>query len=125
MQQILVFLLTFWTNWLVDEAIPEAWFKKFKAVLSAIKIVFVLAFISAITLFFLTLEPSLTLLIKIVSLPTSLKAALQKSNPAIIPFWFAIIWTLAFLFLKLIKFVVISPPGLRSSSRAFLTTDLI
>ena len=75
--------------------------KEFKAVLSAIKIVFVLAFISAITLFFLTLDPSLTLLIKIVSLPTSLKAALQKSKPAIIPFCFAIIFALVFLFLKL------------------------
>ena len=100
---------------------PDAWLRKFKPVLSAIKIVFVLALISAITLFFLTLEPSLTLLIKITSLPTSLKAVLQKSNPAIIPFCFAIILALAFLFLKLIKFVVISPSGFRSSSKAFLT----
>ena len=96
-------------------AIPEAWFKKFKAVLSAIKIVFVLAFISAIILFFLILDPSLTLLMKIDSLPTSLKAALQKSKPAITPFCFAIIFALIFLFLKLISFVVISPFGLRSS----------
>ena len=62
---------------MVSEAIPEAWFKKFNAVLSAIKIVLVLAFISAMILFFLTLDPSLTLLVKIDSLPTSLKAALK------------------------------------------------
>ena len=51
-QQILVFLLIFFTNWLVIVAIPEAWLRKFKAVLSAVKIVFVLALIYAITLFF-------------------------------------------------------------------------
>ena len=75
MQQILVFLFTFWTNKEVSEAIPEAWLRKFKAVLSAIKIVLVLAFISAMTLFLLTLDPSLTLLIKIDSLPIILKTA--------------------------------------------------
>ena len=77
------------------------------------------------TLFFFILEPSLTLLMKIASSPTSLKAALQKSKPAIIPFCFAIIFAVVFLFLKLIKFVVISPLGFKSSSRAFLTTVLI
>ena len=51
-QHILVFLLVFFTNLLVNVAIPEAWLRKFKAVLSAVKIVFVLAFIIAITLFF-------------------------------------------------------------------------
>jgi hypothetical protein len=62
---------------------------------------------------------------KAVSFPTSLKAALQKPNPAITPFCFAIIFAVVFLFLKLIQFVVISPLGFRSSSRAFLTTDFI
>ena len=33
------------TYWLVKVAIPEAWLRKFKAVLSEIKIVFVIAFI--------------------------------------------------------------------------------
>ena len=41
------------TKLLVIVAIPDAWFKKFKAVLSAVSIVFVFAKISAITLFFL------------------------------------------------------------------------
>ena len=51
-QQILVFFLLL-TKLLVAVEIPDAWFKKFKAVLSAVRIVFVFAKISAITLFFI------------------------------------------------------------------------
>ena len=51
-QQIFVFFPAFSTKLFVIVAIPDAWFKKFKAVLSAVSIVFVFAKISAITLFF-------------------------------------------------------------------------
>ena len=69
--------------------------------------------------------PSFTFALKLDSLPINLKAALQKFIPAIIPFCLAIIFAFDFLFLKLIKFVVISPLGFKSSSKAFLTTELI
>ena len=59
--------------------------------------VFVLALISAMTFPSLIFEPSFTFFIKIVSLLISLKAALQKSSPAITPFCFAIILALTFL----------------------------
>ena len=63
--------------------------------------------------------------LKIASFPTSLNAALQKSKPETIPFCLEIIFALITLFLKLIKLVVISPPGYKSSRRACLTTELI
>ena len=124
-QQILVFLLIFFTNWLVIVAIPEASLRKFKAVLSAVKIVFVLAFILAITLFFFIFFPSETFFVKMLSLPINLKAVLQNSKPAITPSCLAIILAWIILSFVLKMFVVISPLGFRSSSRAFLTTDLI
>ena len=94
-----------------------------RAVLSAIKIVFVLALIIAITLFFFIFFPSFIFASNLTSLPINLKAVLQKSNPAIIPLCLAIIFALDLLFLKLIKLVVMSPLGFKSSSRAFLTTE--
>jgi len=63
--------------------------------------------------------------VKIVSFPINLNAALQNSKPAITPSCLAIILALIMLFFLLIMSVVISPLGFRSSSRAFLTTDLI
>ena len=50
---------------------------------------------------------------------------LQKSIPAIIPLCFEIIFATAILFLFFKNFVVISPPGIRSSRRACLTICLI
>ena len=79
------------TKLLVKDAIPDACPRKFNAVLSAFNIVLVLAEIIAKTFPFLTFEPSLTFLLKIVSFPINLKADLQKSKPAIIPFCLAII----------------------------------
>ena len=77
------------------------------------------------TLFFFTFAPSLTFFEKKVSLPIILKAALQKFRPAITPLCFAIIFALAFLSLRRISLVVISPEGLRSSFRACLTIELM
>ena len=125
MQQILVFFPTFLTKLLVAVEIPDAWFKKFNAVLSAVRIVFVFAKISAITLFFLIDLPSLILDLKIDSLPINLNACLQNAIPAITPFCFAIIFALIFLLLNFIYLVVMSPIGLRSSSKAFFTTEII
>ena len=85
--------------------------KKFKAVLSAVKIVFVLAFISAIILFFLIFFPSETFFDKNCFSSNNLKAVLQKSNPAIIPSCLAIILALIILFFELMRLVVISPLG--------------
>ena len=124
-QQILVFLPTLLTKLLVVVAIPEAWFKKFKAVLSAVSIVFVFAKISAITLFFLINLPSFILDLKIDSFPINLNACLQNSIPAITPFCLAIILAVIFLLLNFTSLVVISPIGLRSSFKAFLTTEFI
>ena len=104
---------------------PEAWFKKFKAVLSAVSMVFVFAKISAITLFFLINLPSFILDLKIDSFPINLNACLQNSIPAITPFCLAIILAVIFLLLNFTSLVVISPIGLRSSFKAFLTTELI
>ena len=90
----------------------------------ATKIVLVLALTSAMTLFFLIFVPSFTLALKFTFLSINLKAALQKSNPAITPSCLAIILAFVCLFFILIKLVVISPPGSKSSSRAFLTTKI-
>ena len=76
-------------------------------------------------IFFLIFLPSEIFLIKTVSLPINLKAALQNSNPAIIPSCLAMILALIILFFEFIRLVVMSPLGLKSSSRAFFTTVLI
>ena len=55
-QQIFIFFPTFFTNLFVSVEIPDEWLRKFNAVLSAIKIVLVFAFTSAITLFFLMIR---------------------------------------------------------------------
>ena len=78
-----------------------------------------------IILFFLIFDPSFTLIKKIASLSINLNAALQKFIPATTPFCLAIIFAFDFLFLRLIKLVVISPLGFKSSSKAFLTIRLI
>ena len=125
MQQILVFFPTFLTKLFVVVAIPDAWFKKLSAVLSAVRIVFLFAIISAIILFFFIDLPSFIFDLNNVSFPISLNACLQKSIPATTPFCLAIILAFIFLLFNSISLVVISPIGLRSSSKAFLTTELI
>ena len=57
-QQIFVFLPTFFTNLLVLVAIPEICERKFRATLSPIKILLILPSITAIIEPLLTLDPS-------------------------------------------------------------------
>ena len=123
-QQILQFLFTSLTNWLVLVAIPEIWLIKFNATLSAIKIFSALPSIVTITAFLLTIEPSFFFIINLILLSINLNVCFAKSNPASTACWLEINLTFTIL-LFLSKFEVISPEGYRSSFKASFTMFLI
>ena len=110
MQQILIFPFTALTNWLVFDAIPDKWVKKFKATRSPINIFLELPITIAIISPFLILDPSFLLETNLIFLSISLKVFLANSSPAIIPLSLDI--NLALIVeLLLIKSEVISPDG--------------
>src|SRR3989338_3004363 len=102
------------TNLWVWVAIPDRCPKKFRAVLSAVRILMALPSIYAATLPALTIAPSLTAGLKINFLSTDLNTASMTPNPQMMPFSLKIIQAFAFLFPNLQRDEVISPRPISS-----------
>ena len=100
---------------LVADAIPDRWLKKFKAVLSALRIEVAFPFTDAIISPFLTFEPLSTFFLKLNRLSRVIKDNSATCNPEITPSDRDFKTKLFSKFLSITELLVISPCWPRSS----------